>query len=51
MSSPFIDSIRQHLRTRNYSKRTEQTYVYWVLYFISFDQKVHPSTLADDSAA
>lgn len=51
MSSPFIDSIRRHLRARNYSKRTEQTYVYWILYFIRFHQKVHPSTLADESVS
>ncbi|RNL59128.1 phage integrase N-terminal SAM-like domain-containing protein [Zhongshania marina] len=48
---PFIDSIRKHLRARKYSKRTEQTYVYWILYFIRFHKKIHPSTLADDSVA
>lgn len=31
MSSPFIQAIRDHLRARNYSKRTENAYVYWIL--------------------
>lgn len=46
MSSPFIQSIRDHLRARNYSKRTEQTYVYWILSYIRFHNKQHPSSLS-----
>lgn len=49
MASLFIQSIRDHLRARNYSKRTEQTYIYWILYFIRFHGKAHPSTLGPDA--
>ena len=49
MASAFIQSIRDHLRARHYSKRTEETYVYWILYFIRFHNKVHPSTLGGEA--
>jgi len=42
MASAFIQSIRDHLRARHYGKRTEEAYVYWILYFIRFHNKVHP---------
>ncbi len=45
MASPFIQSIRDHLRSRHYSKRTEQTYIYWILFFIRFHNKTHPSQM------
>lgn len=45
MSSPFIDQLRNHMRARNYSKRTEQTYVHWILDFIRFCGRSHPETL------
>lgn len=45
MTSPFIQALRDHMRARHYSKRTEQTYVYWILYYIRFHNRVHPSTL------
>lgn len=49
MSSPFIQSIRDHLRARNYSKRTEQTYIYWIVYFIRFHKLAHPNSLSEQS--
>jgi hypothetical protein len=30
MKSPFISKIRDCIRGKNYSIRTERTYVYWV---------------------
>ena len=45
MSSEFIRSLREHLRARNYSKRTEKTYVHWALRFIRFHDHKHPSSL------
>lgn len=45
MSSPFIQSIREHLRARHYSKRTEQTYIYWILGYIRFHNREHPDNL------
>lgn len=45
MPSPFIQSIRDHLRARHYSKRTEQTYIYWILKYIRFHNRAHPNNL------
>lgn len=45
MASQFIQSLREHIRARNYSKRTEKTYVHWVLDFIRFHNRVHPQKL------
>lgn len=45
MASQFIQSLRDHIRARNYSKRTEKTYIHWVLDFIRFHNLVHPEKL------
>lgn len=45
MPSPFIQSIRDHLRARHYSKRTEQTYIYWILKYIRYHDRQHPNNL------
>lgn len=34
--------LRDVLRTRHYSHRTEKTYCYWVRYFIRFHGMRHP---------
>jgi len=44
--SPFLNSIRQFMRTRGYSIRTEKTYIYWIKYFIRFHGRQHPQTLS-----
>ncbi len=41
----LLDRARQAVRTRGYSLRTEETYVYWVRRFILFHQKRHPADL------
>jgi len=45
MSSIFIRSLREHLRARSYTKRTEETYTYWVIQFIRFHDMEHPESL------
>jgi len=30
--SPFLESIREQIRIRHYSIRTEKTYLYWISY-------------------
>ena len=47
MPSPFITSIRNQMRTRHYSKRTEETYIYWILQFIRFNNKRHPKDMGE----
>ena len=44
MSSPprLLDSLRDALRTRHYSLRTEDAYVRWVRRYILFHSKRHP---------
>ncbi|MBU2870765.1 tyrosine-type recombinase/integrase [Colwellia sp. E2M01] len=40
--SPFLESIRQLLRTKHYSIQTEKAYLLWIKRFILFNQKRHP---------
>lgn len=39
--------VRQAIRTRHYSKRTEKTYVEWIKRFIYFHGKRHPLSLGE----
>jgi site-specific recombinase XerD len=41
----LLDQVRDAIRTRHYSRRTEVAYVSWIRQFIIFHQKAHPSTL------
>ena len=38
----FLDGVREALRTRHYSRRTEKTYVAWIRRYILFHNKRHP---------
>ncbi len=38
----LLDRVRAALRIRHYSRRTEETYVAWVLRYIRFHGKRHP---------
>jgi integron integrase len=40
-----MDQVREVLRYHHYSIRTEQSYVKWILAFIRFNNKRHPSEL------
>lgn len=42
MESPFIRSIRENIRLRGYSLRTEKTYIHWIRRYIYFINKRHP---------
>lgn len=45
-SSPkLLDRVRQHLRVKHYSIRTEQAYVDWIRRFILFHGKRHPDQM------
>ena len=41
----LLDRVRQAIRTRHYSPRTEEAYVHWIRRYIVFHKKAHPSTL------
>lgn len=45
--SPFLDSIFRYMTVRRYTKRTIDTYLYWIKYFILFNQKRHPADMHD----
>ena len=45
--SPFLNQVRQVIRTKHYSIRTEQSYVHWVKRFILFHNKRHPQELGE----
>ncbi|OIP66293.1 MAG: integron integrase [Nitrospirae bacterium CG_4_9_14_3_um_filter_53_35] len=45
--SRLLDQMREALRSRHYSRRTEQTYCLWVRRFIYFHNKRHPSEMAE----
>jgi hypothetical protein len=46
-SSKLIDQIRQTLRVRHYTYRTEKTYIYWIRRYILFHQKRHPAEMGE----
>ena len=41
----LLDRVRETIRTRHYSSRTEEVYVYWIRRYIVFHQKKHPSAM------
>jgi len=43
----LLDQVRQAIRTRHYSDRTEKAYVHWIKRFIFFHNKRHPAEMAE----
>ncbi len=43
----LLDQLREALRARHYSRRTEQTYCLWVKRFILFHHVRHPADMAE----
>jgi integron integrase len=41
----LVERLREAIRSRHYSPRTEKTYWYWVRYFIFFHGKRHPGEM------
>ena len=48
--SPFLQSVRTEIRTKQYSYRTEKSYLYWVRQFIIFYDKKHPKVMGNQTA-
>jgi len=43
MSTPkLIDKVRDAIRVRHYSIRTEESYIQWIKRYIFFHNKTHP---------
>jgi len=49
--SPFFDPVREVLRVRHCSYRTEQTYIHWIWRFILFHEKTHPDQMGEGEVA
>lgn len=43
----LLDHVRQVIRTRHYSDRTEKAYVHWIKRFIFFHNKRHPAEMGE----
>lgn len=41
----LLDRVRDAIRTRHYSRRTEKAYVHWIRRFIFFHDKRHPAEM------
>ena len=46
--SPLLQSVREAIRVRHYSIRTERTYLTWIKRYIYFHQKRHPKDLGHE---
>ena len=40
--SPLLDAVRNTIRVKHYSLRTEKSYIYWIKYYIRFHGVRHP---------
>lgn len=47
----LLDQVRQAIRTRHYSPRTERAYVAWVRRFILFHKKRHPREMGGEEVS
>ena len=45
--SKLLDQVRNLIRLKHYSIRTEQAYTHWIKRFIIFHNKRHPSDMAE----
>ena len=43
----LLDQVRQAIRTRHYSDRTNKAYVHWIKRYIFFHNKRHPLEMAE----
>jgi hypothetical protein len=41
----LLDQVRDVIRLKHYSYRTEQSYVYWIRRYILFHNKQHPKEM------
>lgn len=49
MQEKLLDKLRNETRVRHYSRRTEDSYVYWVKKYIRFNNLKHPLELTDSA--
>ena len=44
----LLDRVRDQLRLKHYSYRTEDTYLHWIKRYILFHKKRHPGEMGDE---
>jgi integron integrase len=47
----LLDQVHNAIRARHYSRRTERSYVRWILRFILFNEKRHPADMGEREIA
>jgi site-specific recombinase XerD len=48
MNKPkLLDQVRDRIRVKHYSYKTEKTYIHWIKSFILFHNKRHPADMAE----
>jgi len=47
----LLDQVRQAIRIRHYSPKTEESYVHWIKRFIFFHNKRHPAEMSEKEIA
>ena len=43
----LLDKVRNALRTKHYSMKTEEAYIYWIKKYIFFHNKRHPKEMGE----
>jgi hypothetical protein len=46
LATRLLDQVRERIRYKHYTLRTEQQYVYWVKYFVRFHGMRHPREMS-----
>ena len=46
-ASPFLDSLTSYMSVRRCSKRTIESYLYWIKHFIVYHKMSHPEDMGD----
>ena len=44
----LLDRVREQLRLKHYSYRTEETYLHWIKRYILYHKKRHPNEMGDE---
>jgi integron integrase len=47
----LLDQVRTIIRTRNYSRKTEKAYLYWIRRYILYHNKRHPIDMGHDEVS
>jgi integron integrase len=47
-NSKLLERVSEEIRRRNYSYRTEQSYVRWIVRFVKFNRLTHPKDMDED---